>query len=132
MLLDALAEHNMQYTDAVEAALHTNKYNLALTFIRKQRKHEELRRTNKLGQNLWHVLVLTADRQHDKQQRVSLTDSLYPRFINVTSLVGCVLAGCIHVARVWCRPVRSRQVRCDGANVRVLPSLHLPRSTPPR
>ena len=73
MLLDALAEHNMQYTDAVEAALHTNKYNLALTFIRKQRKHEEPRRTNKLGQNLWHVLVLTADRQHDKQQRVSLT-----------------------------------------------------------
>ena len=75
MLLDSLASHGMQFTDAVEAALNTCKYNLALTFMRKQRHDEELRRTNRRGQNLWHVLMLTADQQSAQQKRVCATAS---------------------------------------------------------
>ena len=70
MLLDALREHGMRYTEAIEAAMTVHKYNLALTFIRKQRHVAELKMTNSDGRNLWHVLALTADRQSDTQLRV--------------------------------------------------------------
>ena len=71
MLLDVLKDHNMRYYQAIEAALHVNKYNLALTFVRKQRNNDELKVTNSDGRNLWHVLMLTADSQVPLQLRVS-------------------------------------------------------------
>lgn len=71
MVLDNMALEGQAFALAVEAALTVNKYNLALTFLRKQRHDYELQTINKDGRNLWHVLVMTADRQEDMQLRIA-------------------------------------------------------------
>ena len=59
MMLDMLEDHNIQYMEAVKAAFKTNKFNLALSLVRKQRDAAKLCTVDTENRNLNHWLALS-------------------------------------------------------------------------
>ena len=78
-MLDMLDDCKVDYARIVEAALKTNKANLARTLVRKVKTPKKLVSANTDGQNLYHILGLSNVSGADKV-------SIYGVFINLVVL----------------------------------------------
>ena len=72
MMLDLLDDYGIKYMETIKAAFKTNKFNLALTLIRKQTDDAKLTTVDSEERNLLHWLALSKpNTATDLQTRVS-------------------------------------------------------------